>query len=124
MLSNRLRLLRYSYPIDLIYTLADWINVNKILGARRDVDIPGEGSEGERVNAGSRLPVQNTLNARGRRILCQFLTNEIRIYIDLLNRAVNLSDDDVRAALEGTQANCPSVVKYLGGEAGNGPHVM
>mmetsp|Transcript_34512 Transcript_34512/g.63442 ORF Transcript_34512/g.63442 Transcript_34512/m.63442 type:complete len:128 (-) Transcript_34512:53-436(-) len=93
----------------------DWIDVNKILGARRDVDVPDEGSEGERVNAGSMLPVKNTLNARGRQVLCQVLTNEIRIYIDLLNRAVNLSDDDVSAALQGMQANCPSVVKYLGG---------
>ena len=41
------------------------------------------------------LPVRNNLSNDSQVIVCQFLKkSEIRIYIDLLNRAVNLSDND------------------------------
>ena len=65
------------------------------------------------MNARGRLPVRNDLSDDGQVIVCQFLKNEIRIYIDLLNRAVNLSDDDIREALLDVQKNCPSVLKSL-----------
>ncbi len=97
----------------------DWINVNNMLGAKRNVDIPNEGSHEGRVNSGSTLPVRNNLTPKSRKVLCQFLTNEIRIYIDLLNRAVNLSDDDVRAELEGVETSCPSVMEHLKEEINN-----
>ncbi len=87
--------------------------MNNILGAPRDVVIPEKGSDGDILNARGKLPVRNNLSSRGQDILCHFLKNDIRIYIDLLNRAVNLSDDDVRDALEVIQRNCPSVVTSL-----------
>ena len=100
---------------------ADWIDVNNRLGSKRRVNIPDEHSGGDVVNARGRLPVRNNLLPGGRKIICQFLTNEIRIYIDLLNRAVNLSDDDIGAALKGVQVNCPFVVKSLEEKALDNP---
>ena len=78
-----------------------------------DIEIPDKDSDAEKVNARGRLPVRNNLSLDGQVIVCQFLKNEIRIYIDLLNRAVNLSDDDIREALLDVQKNCPSVLKSL-----------
>ena len=91
----------------------DWVAVNNILGAPRDVVIPEKGSDADILNARGKLPVRNNLSARGQDIVCHFLKNDIRVYIDLLNRAVNLSDDDVRAALEVIQRNCPLVLTSL-----------
>ena len=92
---------------------SDWQHINKMLGAKRYIEIPDKGSDAEKVNARGRLPVRNNLSLDGQVIVCQFLKNEIRIYIDLLNRAVNLSDDDIREALLDVQKNCPSVLKSL-----------
>jgi len=103
------------------YLWQDWIDVNNRLGSKRRVNIPDEHSGGDVVNARGRLPARNNLSPGGRKIICQFLTNEIRIYIDLLNRAVNLSDDDVRAALKGVQVNCPFVMKSLEEKARDNP---
>jgi hypothetical protein len=91
----------------------DWVAVNNMLGAPRDVIVPERGSDADVLNARGKLPVRNNLSPRGQEILCHFLKNDIRIYIDLLNRAVNLSDDDVRDALVVIQRNCPSVVTSL-----------
>ncbi len=75
--------------------------------------IPEQGSDADVLNARGKLPVRNDLSPRGQDIICHFLKNDIRVYIDLLNRAVNLSDDDVRAAFEVIHRNCPSVVTSL-----------
>ncbi|KAL7535916.1 hypothetical protein ACHAXR_006805 [Thalassiosira sp. AJA248-18] len=92
----------------------DWIDLNRLLGGTSvDLVVPDEGSKAEAVNARGRLPVRNNLSDRGRTTMCKHLANEIRIYIDLLNRAVNLSDDDIRSALELCSKNCPSVLHWL-----------
>lgn len=74
--------------------------------------IPGEETV-DSVNTQARMPVQNNLDAHGQSVICEYLKNEIQIYIDLLNRAVNLSDEDVRGSLKTLQANCPAVVDSL-----------
>ena len=93
----------------------DWIKVNNLLGAHEDVQIPNDGSGGQHVNSrGGRQPVQNNLDAKGRVYVCEhLLKKDIIRYIDLLNRAANLSDDDVKSALEGINASCPSVLESL-----------
>ena len=79
-----------------------------MLGEEKEPYTPAEGSESERVNARhDQLPVRNNLSSHGKVIVCQFLQNEARLYVDLLNRAVNLSDDDVREAIIDVQTSCP-----------------
>ena len=84
-----------------------------MLGSKYDVAIPDKESEAHVVNARGALPVSSNLSDAGRKIICQFLVDEIRIYIDLLNRATNLSDDDVLSSLEGLKKNCPDVMDSL-----------
>ena len=92
----------------------DWRDINKLLGkGMREVDIPDEGSQSEVVNARGKLPVKAKISAKGKAVICMLLKDEIRVYIDLLNRAVNLSDDDVKVAFEEVQKNCPSVFYWL-----------
>ena len=91
----------------------DWTNVNYMLGAKQNAEVPDEGSEAEAVNARGKLPVGNNLTPSGQKIICDYLRSDIRTYVDLLNRAVNLSDGEVREALEGVQKSCPSVFESL-----------
>lgn len=91
----------------------DWVDVNNILGATKNVVVPEKGSDADVVNARGKLPVRNNLSPRGQRITCHFLKNDIRVYIGLLNRAVNLSNDDVRDALEVIHRHCPSILSSL-----------
>lgn len=88
----------------------DWTKINKMLGEKRYIEIPDRGTEAERINARGRLPVKSNLSKEGQKIICQFLKTDIKVYTDLLNRAVNLSDDDVREALEEVQNSCPLLV--------------
>ena len=94
----------------------DWIKINKLLGAQEDVQIPT--NDGSLVNSrGGRQPVRNNLDAKGQKYLCEnLLKKDIIRYIDLMNRAVNLSDEDVKSALEGINASCPTVMKSLAKE--------
>ena len=95
----------------------DWRELNKILGkGKKEVDIPDEGSRSEVVNARGKLPVKAKISEKGKSIICMLLKDEIKIYIALINRAVNLSDEDVKVALEGVQKNCPSVIYWLNAE--------
>ena len=91
----------------------DWVDVNNNLGATSDVNVPEKGSYADAINARGMLPVRSNLSPHGQGIICKFLKNDIRVYIDLLNRAVNLSDDDVHDALEAVHRNCPSVLSLL-----------
>jgi len=92
----------------------DWIQVNRLLGSTQDVTIPDDDSGGKKVNARGKKPVRSNLSDRGQEYVCEhFLKNDIRRYIDIMNRAVNLSDEDVMLALEELKENCPLVVKNL-----------
>lgn len=90
--------------------------MNNTLGANEDVEVPEQGSDEYVINAQGRLPIRNNMSTGGGNIPCKLSTNEIRVYIDLLNRAVNISDEDVRSALEGVQKSCPTAMKSLMGE--------
>jgi hypothetical protein len=87
----------------------DWVTVNNLLGSPNDVPIPESINEGEVVNSQGNLPVKSNLNRNGRDILCTLLLNEYIHYINLLNRAVNLSDDDVKSKLEDIHRKCPAL---------------
>mmetsp|Transcript_31780 Transcript_31780/g.72650 ORF Transcript_31780/g.72650 Transcript_31780/m.72650 type:complete len:456 (+) Transcript_31780:84-1451(+) len=93
----------------------DWININNLLGAQEDVEIPNDESGGQHVNSrGGRQPVRNNLDAKGQKYLCEhLLKKDIIRYIDLMNRAVNLSDEDVKREVEGINASCPTVLESL-----------
>ncbi len=93
------------------YLWNDWVQVNNLLGSTYDVPVPSREDAERVINARGRLPVRNNVSEEGKMILCKYLKEEIRIYIDLLNRAVNLSDEDVRVTLEDLQRNCPEVIE-------------
>lgn len=92
----------------------DWINVNNLLGSPTDVPTPDSINEGKVVNAQATLPVKSNLSNEGRKLLCNMLRNEYILYLDLLNRAVNLSDDDVKLALDNAHKNCPAIFESIG----------
>ena len=75
--------------------------------------MPNKDSGEDVINARGSLPVANNMSPKGRAIICLFLTEEIRVYTELLNRAVNLSDENIRLALERVQKNCPYVFESL-----------
>lgn len=91
----------------------DWLHINHMLGSKRSVDIPDTNSDEYVVNARGKMPVQSNMSRRGRKIICEKLSKEIRIYVGLLNRAVNLSDGDVRSALLELWGSCQDVVESL-----------
>ena len=90
------------------------MTVNNLLGAPEDVPIPGSNDEGKVVNSQAKLPVRSNLSDEGRETLCKLLRNEYILYIDLLNRAVNLSDDDIKSALDDSHKNCPDILESIG----------
>jgi len=69
---------------------------------------------GKVINSQAQLPVKSNLNSEGREILCKILRNEYILYIDLLNRAVNLSDDDIKSTLDDVHKNCPAILESIG----------
>ncbi len=89
----------------------DWVNVNNLLGSPNDVPVPNSVDEGQSVNSQGDLPLKSNLSDKGRKLLCKLLQNEYALYIDLLNRAVNLSDDDVKHALNNAYKNCPDILE-------------
>ena len=91
----------------------DWVTVNNLLGSPEDVPIPDSVNEGKVVNSQGKLPVTSNLSDEGRESLCKFLRNEYILYLDLLNRAVNLSDDDIKSALDDAYKNCPVTMKSI-----------
>ena len=92
----------------------DWVTVNNLLGAAEDVPIPDSINEGKVINSQAKLPVTSNLSDEGRDSLCKLLRNEYILYIDLLNRAVNLSDDDIKSALDDAYKNCPAILESIG----------
>ncbi|KAL7490797.1 hypothetical protein ACHAWT_000901 [Skeletonema menzelii] len=92
----------------------DWVKVNNLLGSPEDVPMPDSVNEGKVVNSQGKLPVTSNLSNEGRESLCKFLRNEYILYIDLLNRAVNLSDDDIMSALDIAHRNCPAILDSIG----------
>ena len=91
----------------------DWVNVNNLLGSPKDVPVPDSMNEGQVVNCQGDLPLKSNLSDEGRKLLCKLLQNEYVLYIDLLNRAVNLSDDDVKYALNNAYKNCPDILESM-----------
>ena len=94
----------------------DWVTINNLLGSPSDVPIPRSIDEGQVINSQRRLPVTSNLNSEGQEILCKLLRNEYKLYIDLLNRAVNLSDDDIKSTLGDVHKNCPAIFESLLGQ--------
>jgi len=92
----------------------DWVKVNNLLGSPKDVAIPDSINEGKVVNTQDKLPVRSNLSNEGRESLCKLLRNEYILYIDLLNRAVNLSDSDIKSALDDVHKNCPAILESIG----------
>ena len=91
----------------------DWVTVNNLLGSPENVPIPDSINEGKVVNSQGKLPVTSNLSDEGRESLCNFLRNEYILYFDLLNRAVNLSDDDIKSALGDAYKNCPVTMESI-----------
>ncbi len=83
-----------------------------MLGSRTDVPVPNK-NETSSINVQGEVPIKSNLSEEGKKIICLHLYDEIRIYIEFLNRAVNLSDDDLRVSFKNLQKNCPDVVQLI-----------
>jgi len=57
----------------------------------------------------SNLPLKNNLSIEGRNVLCNFLKDEILLYLNILIYASNLSEDDIDLSLEEIGTSCPTL---------------
>ena len=101
----------------------DWTSVNQALGQSRDsVYIPqqlqlrntnnnnnqqDDLSTTTEPQPRSSMPVQRTLSATGRMMLCNAIREEYRAYFWFLQHAQNLQPADVQESVERARRNCP-----------------
>jgi hypothetical protein len=111
------RRIKSSFPADWNYDTfvvrkeflwKDWKTLNEALGQPADsVFIPPE-SQSQRWNATyEAMPVNRTINAQGRSLLCRALEEEYRAYFWFLNHAKNLNDGDRELSIQVAKKNCP-----------------
>jgi hypothetical protein len=83
----------------------DWESANQYLGQERIATF--EDLENRRDYKGMILPVSKNVSDLGRKRLCRALHPEYQAYIQFLNRAENLNDNQRRESLETGRKNCP-----------------
>lgn len=86
----------------------DWLVMNKMLDPTRRVYIPYNRHARNVHNL--TLPVTRNISKEGQGILCEALKKEYRIYFDLLNRAVNMNEEDIQEARDIASKNCPKLI--------------
>eukprot|EP00581_Thalassiosira_minuscula_P018248 CAMPEP_0183718466 /NCGR_PEP_ID=MMETSP0737-20130205/11706_1 /TAXON_ID=385413 /ORGANISM="Thalassiosira miniscula, Strain CCMP1093" /LENGTH=532 /DNA_ID=CAMNT_0025948025 /DNA_START=142 /DNA_END=1740 /DNA_ORIENTATION=+ len=93
-----LLVIRNSHMVD------DYNTINEFLGGRPNVlsqeDIPVN-------NAHAKNATEMYLSKHSKIALCQTLCNEIQVYKDLLRRAINLNDADVKSSMDELKEVCP-----------------
>ena len=51
--------------------------------------------------------MKNIISESGRKNMCLALEDEYRVYFEMLNAALNLSEDDVKDSMKIARKNCP-----------------
>jgi hypothetical protein len=89
------------------HLLEDWKRINTMLGEKEEAVIPQEAVA--RNVTGLKLPTTRDLSEVGRKRVCKALQREYDNYVRFLWEARNLSEDDVREAIEYSRKNCPEI---------------
>lgn len=101
------------YAIRQDYLWDDWISVNRALGQTDPVYIPEDDGSMLRnvtfLEASNKMPVTRDLNEVGQSLLCNALRMEYRAYFWLLQRAKNVSTDEVQHSIDYAKRKCPSL---------------
>ena len=91
----------------------DWYEFNHLLekqlndGVTETVSTNVRQQQHHHLRSTKDLPVKNDLREHEIRIMCKYLREEIQLYVSLLNRAVNLSNEDVVESLSDLYKTCP-----------------
>jgi len=87
----------------------DWFRLNEKLGEDEShLEImKSRLTEDRNKRSYKNLPIKNDLTPYLTSHICALLENEIKLYISLLNRAVNLSDEDILESLNDLNKTCP-----------------
>ena len=101
------------YTIRQEYLWNDWKTLNTVLGQREPVNIPHDGNGLLRnvslLEIEKKMPITRELDAIGRMILCNALSEEYRAYYYLLINSKNLSPTDLQQSIARTKRNCPKL---------------
>ena len=95
----------------------DWIKLNSIFQNQHEQNLLNEINYTDihsvhydteiKIRNEANAPLPNDLVPYEIQMLCPYLQEELKLYISLLNRAVNLSDKDVLASLQDLNETCP-----------------
>lgn len=89
----------------------DWESVNRHLGQVEEVGLlPHQRSQHSSVQT---MPVQKRLSRRGKRLLCNALTGEYEAYLWFLQRATNLTPEEVSKSIQYSISQCPQLTRML-----------
>jgi hypothetical protein len=86
----------------------DWRAINEFLGSDYNRSMPATLTDRQNSAHSKPLPVfDDTISSTGIRNLCRALCKEIRIYMKLLSKAVNMRKSDISVSLQELHAMCP-----------------
>ena len=95
---NNLLVIRNNYMVE------DWNTINIILGGEPEVlkleDIPHD-------NAHAKNASELFLSDRSKVVLCDLLCNEIQVYKEIIKKAVNFNDNDIKQTMKELLETCP-----------------
>jgi hypothetical protein len=83
----------------------DWENTNLFFGDDTNSNFTNIASL--KNSSAVEYPVKNIISESGRKNMCLALEDEYRVYFEMLNAALNLSEDDVKDSLKIARKNCP-----------------
>lgn len=80
----------------------DWKGANRLLGHYGDVEQPFM-----HMHNSSTLSIQHQLTEDGKVKLCRAIEGDYHVYFNVLTRAANLGEDDLKESLHIARKNCP-----------------
>eukprot|EP00546_Thalassionema_frauenfeldii_P021884 CAMPEP_0178905876 /NCGR_PEP_ID=MMETSP0786-20121207/6519_1 /TAXON_ID=186022 /ORGANISM="Thalassionema frauenfeldii, Strain CCMP 1798" /LENGTH=291 /DNA_ID=CAMNT_0020577533 /DNA_START=530 /DNA_END=1405 /DNA_ORIENTATION=+ len=84
----------------------DWVSVNKFFEPKKSVLQPPR--QVRNFNK-LMLPVTKELSPGGQKTICQALEEEYKVYFQLLDRALNIHDEEKIESMRYSQKRCPSL---------------
>lgn len=59
------------------------------------------------VQAHAKNETELYLSPRSKEVLCKVLCNEIRVYKEIINKAINLDEEEIKEAIDDLTVSCP-----------------
>ncbi|MGK3740236.1 MAG: hypothetical protein ACI90V_007085 [Bacillariaceae sp.] len=101
---------RQIYVIRQEYLENDWSIINKLFGESGVVGIPTATTSFRNIS-GIKLPVTRDISLEGRNKLCIALKTEYIAYFEILQKAKNINDNDMKKSIQIATSNCP-ILKF------------